>query len=291
MDLNEIKNRLNAMQIKSTSKSGGEKKNIFWKPSVGKQTVRIVPSKFNKKNPFSEVYFHYDITNKVMISPINWGEKDPIVEFAKQLRGTNDKENWRLAKKLDPKMRVFVPVIVRGEENEGIKLWQFGKELYMEFLNLADNEDIGDYTDIAEGRDITLTTVGPEVTGTSYNKTSIMPRTKQTPLSEDKAQISDWLENQPSPMEVFKKYSYDEMKSALQNWLAPEPEEGDIIDDEAELDEIVDTAPSKNYALKTPATKANKTEKFDALFGDEEDDENDVKPKAQKQEDEDDFVF
>lgn len=291
MDLNEIKNRLNAMQTKSTSKSGGEKKNIFWKPSVGKQTVRIVPSKFNKKNPFSEVYFHYDITNKVMISPINWGEKDPIVEFAKQLRGTNDKENWRLAKKLDPKMRVFVPVIVRGEENEGIKLWQFGKELYMEFLNLADNEDIGDYTDIAEGRDITLTTVGPEVTGTSYNKTSIMPRTKQTPLSEDKAQISDWLENQPSPMEVFKKYSYDEMKSALQNWLAPEPEEGDIIDDEAELDEIVDTAPSKNYALKTPATKANKTEKFDALFGDEEDDENDVKPKAQKQEDEDDFVF
>lgn len=293
MDLNEIKNRLNAMQTKSTSKSSnGEKKNIFWKPSVGKQTVRIVPSKFNKKNPFSEVYFHYDITNKVMISPINWGEKDPIVEFAKQLRGTNDKENWRLAKKLDPKMRVFVPVIVRGEENEGVKLWQFGKELYMEFLNLADNEDIGDYTDLVEGRDITLTTVGPEVTGTAYNKTSIMPRTKQTPLSEDKTQVKDWLENQANPLEVFKKYSYDEMKSALQTWLSPEEaEEGDIIDDEKELDAIVDTTPSKNYALKTPVAKASKAEKFDALFGDEEEDENDVKPKSSKQEDEDDFVF
>ncbi len=41
-------------------------------------------------------------------------------------------------------MRIFVPVVVRGEEAEGVKLWQFGKELYMDFLNLADNEDVGD---------------------------------------------------------------------------------------------------------------------------------------------------
>jgi hypothetical protein len=118
-----------------------------------------------------------------------------------------------------------------------------------------------------------------------------MPRTKQTPLSDDKIQVKDWLENQANPLEVFKKYSYDEMKSALQTWLSPEAEEGDIIDDEKELETIVDTTPSKNYAIKTPVTKASKTEKFDALFGDEEEDENDVKTKASKQEDEDDFVF
>ena len=39
MDLNEIRNRLNAMQTKSAPNGGGDKKNIFWKPSVGKQTV------------------------------------------------------------------------------------------------------------------------------------------------------------------------------------------------------------------------------------------------------------
>ena len=160
------------------------------------------------------MYFHYDIGKNTMVSPINWGEKDPIVEFAKQLRSTSDKENWRMAKKLDPKMRIFVPVIVRGEESEGVKLWQFGKELYMDFLNLADNEDVGDFTDVMNGRDITLTTVGPEVTGTSYNKTTIMPKVKETLLAEDKATIEALLENQPNPMEVFKKYSYDEMKQA-----------------------------------------------------------------------------
>jgi hypothetical protein len=272
MDLNEMRNRLSAMQSKQSGKGGGEKKSVFWKPSVGKQIVRVVPSKYNKKNPFTEMYFHYGIGKNTMVSPINFGEKDPIVEFAKQLRTTSDKENWRLAKKLDPKMRIFVPVLVRGEESEGVKLWQFGKELYMDFLNLADNEDVGDFTDVMNGRDITLTTVGPEVTGTNYNKTTIMPKVKETLLAEDKATIEALLDNQPNPMEVFKKYSYDEMKQALQEWLTPEDEyeEGAIIDDEKE--EVVVEKPSKAYSIKTPVKEqASKADKFDALF--EEDDD------------------
>lgn len=271
MDLNEMRNRLSAMQSKQSGKGSGEKKSVFWKPSVGKQVVRVVPNKYNKKNPFTEMYFHYGIGKNTMVSPINWGEKDPIVEFAKQLRTTSDKENWRLAKKLDPKMRIFVPVIVRGEESEGVKLWQFGKELYMDFLNLADNEDVGDFTDVNSGRDITLTTVGPEVTGTNYNKTTIMPKVKETSLAADKATIESLLENQPNPMEVFKRYSFEEMKAALQEWLTPEDEysEGDIIDDEKE-EEVVE-APAKAYTLKTPAAeKVSKADKFDALFDDDD---------------------
>ena len=274
MDLNEIRNRLSAIQSKSTGKGGGEKKSVFWKPSVGKQIIRVVPSKYNKNNPFTEMYFYYGIGKNTMVSPINWGEKDPIAEFAKQLRTTSDKENWRLAKKLDPKMRIFIPVIVRGEESEGVKLWQFGKELYMDFLNLADNEDVGDFTDVMSGRDITLTTVGPEVTGTNYNKTTIMPKVKETPLAADKATVESLLENQPNPKEVFKKYTFDEMKQALQEWLTPEDEyqEGSIIDDEKE-EEVVPQSTGKTYSIKTPAAvKVSKADKFDSMFEEEDDD-------------------
>ena len=151
MDINEMKRRLQEMQSKSAQKSD-EKKKVFLKPSVGKQTVRIVPNKYNKKNPFTELYFYYGIGNNTMLSPTNWGERDPIAEFAKELRKTSDKENWKLARKLDPKVRIFAPVIVRGEEDQGVRLWQFGKETYMDFLNLADNEDVGDFTDVASGR-------------------------------------------------------------------------------------------------------------------------------------------
>jgi len=272
MDLNEIKNRLNNLQAKSAPQSGGDKKNLFWKPSVGKQTVRVVPSKFNQSNPFTELFFYYGIGNKVMVSPTNFGEKDPIAEFAKQLRQTSDKDNWRLAKKLDAKMRVFAPVIVRGEESEGVKLWQFGKEIYEAFLQLAADEEVGDFTDVATGRDIKLNTVGPESTGTPYNRTTIGPSMKTSPLSNDASEIVQWLENQADPKVVFKRYSFDEMKQALQEWLAPEDEaqEGDIIDDERE-EEVVTSPPQKNYALKTPAPKVSNADKFDSLFEEEDD--------------------
>ena len=114
MDLSAIKSKLGALQ---NQRQGGQKRDmtlILWKPTVGKHSVRIVPSVHNKAYPFKELFIHYGIGNRTMISLENFGEKDPIVEFAKQLKQSSDKENWTLAKKLEPKMRVFVPVIVRG---------------------------------------------------------------------------------------------------------------------------------------------------------------------------------
>ena len=275
MDLDVIKKRLDALNKQSTNSGGGGNKNLFWKPSIGKEVIRVVPSKYNKSNPFSEMMFYYGIGSKrVMSSPMNWGEKDPIQEFAKKLRGTNDKENWRLAKKLDAKVRIFAPIVVRGEESEGVKLWQFGKEIYQEFLNMAADEEVGDFTDIISGRDIKLTTVGPEVTGTPYNKTSIGPSMKTSNLTDDEDLLKSLLENQADPMKVFKPLSYDEMKEALQEWLSPKDseEEGDIVSEPAEdFDSDLKETPKSNYSLSS-TPKKTKTEQFDDLFGEEEDD-------------------
>jgi len=271
MDLNVIKKKLESLNKQSTN-SGGGGKNLFWKPSVGKQLIRVVPSKYNKANPFTEMKFYYGIGSKrVMASPANWGDKDPIVEFAKQLRNSNDKENWRLAKKLDAKVRTFLPIVVRGEESEGVKLWQFGKEVYQEFLNMAADDEIGDFTDIVEGRDIKLTTVGPEVTGTPYNKTSIGPSLKTTPLAEGEDLINSLLDNQADPMKVFKPLTYDEMKEALQEWLSPEGEsEGSIIKEPSVP--FDGNKQESNYSLDTKPSvvKQSKSAKFDDLFGDDD---------------------
>mgnify|MGYP003662910784 CR=1 FL=1 len=259
MDLNLIKQRLESLNKQSTNQGGG--KSLFWKPSVGKQIVRVVPNKYNKQIPFTEMLFYYGIGQRVMASPQNWDQKDPIQEFTKQLRQSGDKENWRLAKKLDAKTRIFAPVIIRGEEEEGVKLWQFGKEVYQDFLNMAYDEEIGDYTDISGGRDIKLTTVGPEVTGTPYNKTSVQPSLKTSSISEDKNIVQNILDNQPNPLEVFKKYTFDEVKSSLQDFLS----EGEV--------EVTPTAAPKtpttqNYSLDTNKSKS-KAEKFDDMFKDD----------------------
>ena len=270
MDLDVIKKRLDSLNKQSTNSGGGNNKNLFWKPSIGKQLIRVVPSKFNKSNPFTEMMFYYGIgSKKVMASPANWGEKDPIMEFAKQLRQSNDKDNWRLAKKLDAKTRIFAPVVVRGEESEGVKLWQFGKEIYEAFLQLAADEEIGDFTDFSQGRDIKLNTVGPESTGTPYNRTTLGPSMKTSPLSESSDEIEKFLEDQVDPKKVFKPLSYDEMKSALQEWLTPEDDEEITSEPAVAFDNDVKSTPKSNYSLSAKP-KQSTSDKFDSLFDDDE---------------------
>ena len=284
MDINSIKAKLSALQTQQSRPSGEARKNVFWKPAVGKQTIRIVPSAYNKSNPFSELYFHYGIDKNPIISPTNWNEKDPIVEFAKQLRTSKDKESWRLARKLDPKMRVFVPVIVRGEEADGVKLWGFGKEIYMELLSMVEDEDIGDYTDIVSGRDLNLTTVGADTTGTGFNKTTVRARTKESTLTDDDTLLQTILKDQPDPLKVFSRMSFDDMKSVLQKWLAPDEEEGVISSEPAAnfddakpaapaAEELPWKKPANPFTLETQGKKVeSKADKFDSLFNDDDND-------------------
>ena len=274
MDLSVLKQRLNSLQQKAAPQQKTDYTTIFWRPSVGKQQIRIVPSAFDSKSPFTELKFYYGITNKVMISPLNFGEKDPIAEFATKLRaGEYDRENYILAKKLDPKTRIFVPVIVRGEEDKGVRLWQFGKQIYEELLSMAIDDEIGDYTNIVNGRDFTLETVGPESTGTNYNKTSVRPRMTSTALTEDSSLAEKWISEQPNPKEVFKRFTFDEMKSALVKWLSPEEseDEGDIISEPSnDFDNDPKDLPweenGNNFSLDTTQVKESKTDEFDKLF-------------------------
>ena len=35
---------------------------------------------------------------------------------------------------MEPKLRTFVPIIVRGQEGDGVRFWGFGKTVYQEIL-------------------------------------------------------------------------------------------------------------------------------------------------------------
>lgn len=265
MDLSQIKNRLQSLQNKKTGGTKEDRTKTSWVPPVGKSVIRIVPSKFNKANPFREVMFHYGIGNKTMLSLSNFGEKDPIVEFASQLRKTSDKENWSLAKKIEPKMRIFAPVIVRGEEDKGVRLWQFGREMYLELLGIAEDEDIGDYTDVMDGRDLTIDTVGPEVTGTKFNKSSVRIKPKTSALSEDNEQIKLWLSEQPDAIGLYKKYEFDEMKNILMEWLEPSEETTEETVTDTTESPFADE-PKSNYTLPSKPKQGFDESEFDDLF-------------------------
>ena len=219
INLDAIKNRLNKLQ--NTQRRAVE----LWKPAPGKHQVRLVPYKFNKENPFIELYFHYNINNKTYLSPISFGRPDPIVEFADKLKRMGDKEDWRAAKRMEPKLRTFVPVLVRGEEGEGVRFWGFGKTVYQEILGYISDPDYGDITHPVTGRDITVEVVSAEDSGTNYPMTSIRVKPKETPMAETKEEALKLLDAQQEITQVYQELTYEELKSILDGWLNPDAEE------------------------------------------------------------------
>ena len=247
MDLDAIKSRLNQLQNTQT--------NAFWKPQPGKSQIRIVPYKFDKNNPFSELFFHYSLVpNKTVLSPLSYGRPDPVQQFADKLKSTGNKDEWIQGKRIEPKMRTFVPVVVRGEESEGVKFWGFGKTVYQELLSIIADPDYGDITDPVSGRDIAVEFKTAEETGASFPSTSIRVKPNQTPITEDASLLETLTENQKNITDIYQEQSYEELTTALNEYL-----NGGSSEEESEEEKKVDT-PSTNYSSKETS------DAFDDLF-------------------------
>jgi len=164
---------------------------------------------------------------------MSFGRPDPIVEFAEKLKRTGDTDDWKAGKKMEPKLRTFVPVIVRGKENEGVKFWGFGKTVYQDILGYIADPDYGDITDPMTGRDIVLDVTSAEESNAAYPTTAIRIKPTQTKLSDDAATMQSFLENQKNITELYSELSYAELKSVLENWLNPgaSPADDEIVEE------------------------------------------------------------
>jgi hypothetical protein len=111
------------------------------------------------------------------------------------------------------------------------------------------DEDYGDITDIAAGRDITVEVIPAAETGKMFDTTTVRVKPVQSPLSKDGSAAEGYLDNQKDIKELFTKFSFDEMKDSLQKYLAPS--------EENETVEV--TPPTKD--------KVDINSKIDDLFG------------------------
>lgn len=161
-----------------------------------------------------------------------------------------------MARKMEAKMRTFVPVVVRGEEAQGVKFWGFGKLVYQELMEFYLDSDYGDISDPMSGRDIAVKFIPKEESGASFPKTTIRVKPNQTPLSENKAILDKLLNSQKDIKEVYQELSYDDLRTALENYL--NPDDDDTSSDVKEKKEPV----SQTEITASSATEAD----FDDLF-------------------------
>jgi hypothetical protein len=201
-----------------------DKSSVWFKPDEGDTDVRIVPTADG--DPLKEVHFHYNIEGHkggVMCPKRNFGEQCPICEFASQLwrDGTdnNDEETKKLAKSLFARNRYFSPVVVRGLESEGVKVYGYGKTAYELLLGYILDPEYGDITDPEDGTDITITYTKPKKPG-AYPQTNMKMRRNTSTLLKDEDAIPGLLQNMPDIDALFTRYSPEEVDAILNNMLS-----------------------------------------------------------------------
>jgi hypothetical protein len=213
INLDAIRNKLNQLS------GNNSKKNSFWKLAEGEEaTIRLLSFPDNDGQPFKELYFYYNIgDNRGLLAPFQFGKPDPFQELISKLREDGSKESYEMAKKLYPKMRCYAPVVVRGEEDKGVQLWSFGKQLYQAFLGIMLDEDYGDITDPSTGRDVKVTS--SKAPGRQWPTTEVLPRGSRTQLSKDQRQAKEWLDNIPDINNVYELKTYEELEKVINDWL------------------------------------------------------------------------
>ena len=112
-----------------------------------------------------------------------------------------------------------------------------------------------------------------DIGGRQGLKTSIRVKPKTSPLSDNKSELENWLNNQPNVLELQRKMDFDAMKEVLQNYLAPTVEEAETTvdedEDEADMPWEKET-PKTKYSVPAGAKPKSKVDEFDEIFEDEE---------------------
>jgi hypothetical protein len=216
IDLSRIQSTLDALQ-KNNSREKVDFKKVLWSPVKGKEyKVRMLPSKYDPTFPFFVIKFHDGLGVKYSVRVLP--ENDPILIAAAELRKSADPVSVQIGKDLKVKQSIFVPVIVRGEEELGVRLYKFSKTLYASLLaDAADTENNGDIFDPKTGSDFKVTTIEkPLGDGKStYLEATWKIMRNSSELSKDPAKITEWLENQPNPDELYEYKTADELKELL----------------------------------------------------------------------------
>tara|TARA_Y100001973_G_scaffold105808_1_gene180406 strand:- start:5128 stop:5883 length:756 start_codon:yes stop_codon:yes gene_type:complete len=220
LNLDKMRQKLNNSQ----NRTSGNKNDTKWKPKEGDQTIRVLPTADG--DPFKEFHFHYNVGKNpgILCPKKNYGEHCPICDFASQLWregvDNNSDQSKNAAKKLFARKRYYSPIIIRGQETDGVKIWAYGKMAYETLLGYVLDADYGDITHVETGTDIVLNYNVPGTPG-SFPKTTLKPRRRPSVLCDDAiASCDELLESIPDIEAQFTRHSSEEIQAIMDEFLS-----------------------------------------------------------------------
>ncbi len=202
--------------LKTNGKSD-KKESPFFKPSVGDQEIRFLPSEDG--DPFKEYFFHYNMGEAFLCPKRSFNEKCPVCDYAFELWKEGTDESKKQAKGLFARQRFFTNVVQRGQEHLGPKPYGYGKETYEQLMETALDPDYEDFTDPENGRDFKLNYKLAEKKG-AFPKTKLTIKPKQTPIAASKKDIKGVLDK-VKPIESFlNRKTTEEVRDILDTFMS-----------------------------------------------------------------------
>jgi len=274
VDLEAIRRRMAELSgVKKTSSVQ------MWKPGVGEHKVRCLPwSDTPDGQPFKERWFYYIGTNAGILTPKQFGKPDPIDDLLRKLYSTKSEADRAIAKQLQPKMRAYVPVIVRGQEDKGPQIWSFGKLIYQRLLGFFLDEDYGNILDPHEGFDLKVTiTQSP---GKQFQDTVVDCKGKPSKLHDDPATMKRWIDSVPNLDDMYRLKPKEEIEAIVTAWLNGDSTPPAPTDDmgtsrgkpvKSEIDDIVADVKSskpKKVLAEDDDSPAPRKQSLDEAFAD-----------------------
>jgi len=219
LNLENVKKKL---EQESAEKQG----NVIWKITEGVHYVRIVPVPDLIKNDNIDVKYHqhYNVGKSLPFTcnRKQYDEECAVCEYVSNLYKSGIEEDRKLASRMRVKERFFVPVLVRGQESEGIKWWGIAPTTHIDLYKIISETNkrgeikYGDITDPETGWDLKID-YGKEAQK-QYCTTKITPE-EQCSILEDMSKLAELIKSIPKLESILVKKTSSEVEMILNKYV------------------------------------------------------------------------
>jgi serine/threonine protein kinase len=217
MNLNDIKAKLEALEKRDSGQG--------YKPKDGDQKIRVTPSPDG--DSLQEVFMHFRIAGQSFLCPKkNFGEPCALCDFASELYKLGDEASLDMSKQIYAKPRYYSPILVRGEEEKGIRWWSYGVKVYKMFLKKYMDPEYGNFTDPETGFDWTLSYTPQEKSSTNFAESELTPARASSKMIEGgKKKVDELVAATPKLFSILPRKTSEETKELLDKFLSRSPED------------------------------------------------------------------
>lgn len=233
-NIEALKAKISALSGPPKAAGSGENKTkiTWWKPQIGNHDIRFVPLMDGEGNPLSQPFFEVayydskDLSEKRFVAPGQFGQEDPLKVVALELAKDRSREGWLIRKKLTPRERYYAAVLVRGEEEKGLQVWEISPNVCKDIYSLLVMPDYADENLFSPetGFDFTVSVTATDKTfnGFAVKEIKLVPRRKTSKLTAKKEQTEALLKTVPNFHNYFKAQvkSVEELTQIRDNFLA-----------------------------------------------------------------------